>query len=85
MATFDSILNGMANAEPCNTNISLHTPSNHGVESNGQNILFLIKEAMLHSKLKGNEHRAPCKYIIILSLHTPSTLRQGQKVETFFF
>ena len=79
-------LKGMLNAEPCSTHaLCLKTPSTPGLGSNGQNIVFyLLKEVMLHINLKRMEHRAPCKYILILSLHTPSTLRWGQKVKTFF-
>ena len=38
----------------------------------GQNIFFL-KVVMLHIKLKAIKHRALCKHLIFLSLHTPST------------
>ena len=52
--------------------------------SRGQSI-FLLKEVMLHLKLNGIELRAPCKHMIILSLHTLSSLRWGEKVKSIFF
>ena len=81
-------LKGMMNAEPCSTHaLCLKTPSTLGLGSNGQNIVFfLLKEVMLHINLKRMEHRAPCKYILILSLHTPSTLnpQMGSKGQNVF-
>ena len=48
--------------------LSLHTPSNPWVGSKGQN-MFLLKIDMLHIKLNGMEHRAPCKHILCPSTH----------------
>ena len=54
-----------------------------GVGSKGQNIFFL-KVIMLHIKIKGIEHRAPCKHIFCLYTH-PWPLGWDQKVKTYFF
>ena len=54
------------------------TPSTTGL---GQKVktLFFLKVVMLHIKLKGMEHRAPCKQIFCLDS------RGGdKKVKTFF-
>ena len=44
-----------------------------------QNIF--LKVVFLHIKLKGMEHRVPCKHIFCP--YTPSTLGLGQKVKAF--
>ena len=59
--------------------LSFHTPAAPGV---GSNIFFFLKVVMLLIKLKGMEHRAPCKHIFCP--YTPSTRGLGQKVKTFF-
>ena len=46
--------------------------------------MFCLYVIMLHFNLKGMEHRAPCKYIYIMSLNTPSTPEVGSNVKTVF-
>ena len=55
----------------------LHTPSTPGV---GQKVetFFLLKVVMLHMKLKGIEHRAPCKHTFCPYTHpqTPDGIKR---------
>ena len=62
--------------------LSLHTLDPWGGVK-GQNNFFL-KVVILHIKLKGMEHRAPCKHIFCPLTHT---LDPGveSKIKTFFF
>ena len=53
-----------------------------GVKRSKQ-IFFSLKVVMLHIKLKGMEHRAPCKHIFCAYTH-PWSMGWGQKVKTFF-
>ena len=46
--------------------LSVHTLSIPGLGSNRQKAFFL-KVVMLHIKLNGMEHRAPCKHISVLT------------------
>ena len=52
-----------------------------GVGSEGH---FLLKVVLLHIKLKGLEHRAPCKNILCPYTH-PQALGCGQNVMKFSF
>ena len=61
--------------------LSLHTPSTPEVGSKGQNN-FKLKVVMLHSKLKGMEHRAPCKHIF--GPYTPLHPQMGSKGQNIF-
>ena len=62
--------------------LSLHTLSTPGVGSKVKTF-FILKVVMLHIKLKGMEHRAPCKHIFYSYTH-PQPL-DGVKKSTFFF
>ena len=61
--------------------LSLHTSSATQVRSKGHK--KKLKVVMLHIKLKGMEHRAPCKYILCPYTH-PCPVGSGQKAKTFF-
>ena len=63
--------------------LSLHTPSTLGVESKVKTFFFL-KVVILHNKLKGMEHRAPCKHIFCPLTHTLD-FGVESKIKTFFF
>ena len=47
--------------------LQTHTPSTPGVRSKVE--FFFLKVVMLHIKLKGIEHRAPCKHIFFPLTH----------------
>ena len=53
------------------------------MRSKGQNIFFL-KEVMLHIKLKGMEHRVPCKHKPCHLYTHPLNLGWGQSSKYFF-
>ena len=61
--------------------LSLHTPSTPrwGPRSN----IVLLKVVMLLNKLKGKEHRVPCKHTICLNTH-PRSLGWDQRSKHFF-
>ena len=61
---------------------SLHTYSTPLVGSKGQPI-FSLEVVILHMKLKGMEHRAPCKRICFLYTH-PRPLGWDQRSKHFF-
>ena len=72
----DACSNMVANILP------VDTPSTSEVGSKGlkKNLLKVVK---LHIKLKGMEHRAPCKHIFCPYTHS-RPMGLGQKVKTFF-
>ena len=61
--------------------LSLHTPLTLKVGSKVKTCFFL-KIVMLHIKLKGMEHRAPCKHIFY-PYTQPVSLGWGQMVKIF--
>ena len=62
--------------------LSLHTPLAPGVGSKVKTVFFL-KVVVLHIKLKGMEHRPPCKHIFCPYAH-PRPDGCGQMSEYFF-
>ena len=58
--------------------LSLRAPAIPGVGSKCQN--FFLKVVMLHIKLKGIEHRAPCKHIIYPYVHLSGVGSKGQNI-----
>ena len=62
--------------------IQAHNLSDPCVGVKRSNIFFSLKVVMLHTKLKGMESRAQCKYIFIPYAHTLS-VGSGQKVKVF--
>ena len=62
--------------------ISFRAPSTPRVGSKVK--IVLLKVVMLHIKLIGMEHRAPCKHIFCPYIH-PQSLGWGQKIKLFYF
>ena len=77
------------NDERSTYSVLTHTLNSWDGVKGQNNFFYIFLAVMLHIKLKGTEHRAPCKHLycpctFILSLHTPST-PDGVKRSIHFF
>ena len=63
--------------------IPLHAPSTPGVGSKNVKTFFFLNVVILHIKLIGIEHRAPCKHVFCPN--TASAYRGGLKDLNIFF